>query len=834
MKSIYIGIDLGTTNSAISTYDGVNTTIRKSPEQNDVTPSAIYMDKRGNKYLGQRAIEMVARSPEDVATLFKRKMGTSTPIEFPSAGATWTPEQCSAELLKTLFGYLPEDLRQNPDTGTVITVPAAFNQMQKNATEQAAEAANLGSVALMQEPVAAVMSVMRVREGDGLFMIYDMGGGTLDIAIAQSLGGKIDLLSHGGIAMCGGRDFDRLIKDRVVRPWLHENYNLPDSIESYPDYQIMMRQVERSIESAKIELSAQESANITLSEAEANATDMGGEDIYINTPLQREVYNDLIADRVMESVKAAREAITEAGLKQEDLSQVVFVGGPTHYKPLRDKVAFELGLEANIDVNPMTAVAEGASIFAESIDWSTQNRSRKSSRGQMTSHAELGLSFKYESRVSGDQGRIVANVTNEDEGDFEFQVDSIDTGWTSGRMPLKPGSTVTVPLAQKGDNAFKVFVFDHSGNPMQIDQDKIIIKRSSASISAIPASNSIGIEVLEKLDGTSSNLAYLVKKGDSLPMTGEIKLKAAETLNASEAKSLNFKLWEGDIETPITDNRLIGTMKVWGDDFEVGCIRDGDDLLCEYEMLDSGAITLSVSVPSIGATFKSDHNFYSPQDGYTDYSTAKEMVTMEISALRERIKEIRAKNISDAELDSAWGKLDAAESRIAEVADSESIQEAMDKVYEVKRSLWNVRKTHLQDIRQLELDHTLSIFNEQVKEVASPSDTRDFVNLSKTAQRSIDKKETDFERQHDEMRGLIFHALWQQDGYVVEMFRGMASMPHLFIDQGRFEELVQKGLEHLRSGNIDELRQIVYQLHGIRMAHVGDDEIISAVNIRRG
>ncbi|TKF98226.1 Hsp70 family protein, partial [Vibrio sp. F13] len=120
----FVGIDLGTTNSAIASFDGQKTKIWKSPEQNDITPSAIYLDRRGNKLVGQRAYEQAARSPSNSAVLFKRLMGTSTPIEFKAVHEVKTPEQCSAEVLKTLYGYLNEELRLDPETGVVITVPA--------------------------------------------------------------------------------------------------------------------------------------------------------------------------------------------------------------------------------------------------------------------------------------------------------------------------------------------------------------------------------------------------------------------------------------------------------------------------------------------------------------------------------------------------------------------------------------------------------------------------------------------------------------------------------------------------------------------------------------
>lgn len=233
----YVGIDLGTTNSAICSYDGENVRLYKSPEQFDVTPSAIYFDRRGNKYVGTRAYDNAARNPDNVAKLFKRHMGTSTRIILPTVGIDMSPEECSTEVLRVLYSYLPEDIRNDEETGAVITVPAAFNQMQKDATMAAAQAAGIGRVALMQEPVAAVMSVMRQRNSDGIFVVFDLGGGTLDIAIAESTSGRVSLLAHGGIAMCGGRDFDRMLFDNIVKPWLLESFDLPENLNEFSQFQ---------------------------------------------------------------------------------------------------------------------------------------------------------------------------------------------------------------------------------------------------------------------------------------------------------------------------------------------------------------------------------------------------------------------------------------------------------------------------------------------------------------------------------------------------------------------------------------------------------------------
>lgn len=685
----YVGIDLGTTNSAICSYDGDETRIWKSPEQNDVTPSAIYIDRRGNKYVGKRAYDSAPHSPDNAATLFKRSMGTSTPIKLSAVDVTMTPEECSSEVLRVLYGYLPEEFRNDADVGTVITVPAAFNQMQKNATMQAADLAGIGRIALMQEPVAAVMSVMKARSADGIFVVYDLGGGTLDIALAESLSGRINLLAHGGIAMSGGRDFDRLLVDNVIKPWLFENFDLPEDLSANPSYKSLLRLATWAAERGKIELSSQEEATISLSETEARVRDEAGQEVYVDIPVARSILDDLIEERVRESIEAARETLAKAGLTPHDVERVVFIGGPTNYKPLRDKVSFELGVPASTEVNPMSAVAEGAALFAESIDWRSENRGRKSNRGKLASTGALDLSFNYTARTPDTRAKIVAQVGGEVMPGAEFQVDSLDTGWTSGRILLRTGAAVDVSLSMNGENSFKVFLFDAVGGPLTLAENKIVITRTAATVDAIPASHSIGIEVLEKLGG-SPTIEWLVRGGDQLPKKGTRVFKAGESLKAGSASSLNFKVMEGESDEP-SDNRFIGLLKITGNDFDDGVIPAGGDLQCDFEMLDSGTIELVVSVPSIGGTFHSGRNFYSRQEGQLDFSKESARVSEEGERTLQRLEEFDGV-VDDPKLEQARTKLRGSSQLDPDEPDTERAQEAMEGVHQARRLLAQVRR----------------------------------------------------------------------------------------------------------------------------------------------
>ncbi len=790
----FVGMDLGTTNSAICSYDGSETRIWKSPEQNDVTPSALYFDRRGNKYVGQRAYDAAPRSPDNCATLFKRFMGTSTPIELSAVNRTMTPEECSAEVLKELFGYLPEEIRNDSDIGTVITVPAAFNQMQKEATMEAATLAGIGKVALMQEPVAAVMSAMRARNTDGIFLIYDLGGGTLDIAIAESIGGRVNLLEHGGIAMCGGRDFDRALVDNVVRPWLFENFDLPDDLSVNPTFKSLVRLATWATERAKIELPAREEVVINLSEIEVRTQDLNDDEIYLDIPLQRDTYDDLIAEHINDTINCARETLSKAGLTSHDLERLVWVGGPTHYKPLRDKVAFELGIPGNMDVDPMTAVAEGASLFAESIDWNSQNRSRKDSRGQISSE---DIIFNYIARTPTGTAKIAVQIKGEVVPGSEFQINSADTGWTSGRLPLEDGTTIDATLTEDGDNTFNVLVFDSIGRPIVLEEDTIIITRTAAVVDGIPASHSVAVAVLERPGARQETLKYLVESGDPLPKKDTVTFRAAESLEAGAFHSLNFQLWQGEIETPIDDNLFIGVMKIRGSDFDYGVIPVGADLVCDYEIQDSGLIKLEVSVPDIGSTF-SNINFYSPQEGQIDYTSASVQVAEDAEQTMNRIDAIN-EVVPDPRLEEMRRRLESATALSPEEADAERVKEADQKVQDAKVLLAQVRKQHLKEIRQIELSGVVSFFDDYARQYARPLEISAFHNLTETAQQSIDNNDKAFENHLVELRGRNFDILWRQDWFVIERFKQIVRSPHLFVDKHQFEELSNIGMQLIRS-----------------------------------
>lgn len=806
----YIGIDLGTTNSAISVFDGQKTRIWKNKQnQGDVTPSAIYVDKRGKRFYGAKAYNMAAMDPDGAAVLFKRFMGTKTMISM--AGQSYTPQECSAEILRELFRNLPEETKDSTDNGVVITVPAAFNQMQNAATVEAAKMAHLGDhVTLVQEPVAAVMSVMQANPKNGRFLIYDLGGGTLDIAIADSMDKKVNLLAHGGIAMCGGRDFDRIILHNKIIPWIDAHYHLPDRWDIDPQYKKALRIAEREGELAKIILSSEENTLITI---DPDMEDLDGQDMYMEIPLNRDELNLYMEDHIMESVRAAQDTIHKAGLRGDDFDRIVFVGGPTNYKPLRDKVSSELGIPYSIEVNPMTAVAEGASIFAESIDWSKDVHERKLERGVIKSQKEIGLSFRYMARTAEPQARIIARIDRAVTG-YTFRIASVDTGWDSGTVPLADRASLGIPLMNKGENQFVITVYDVYGREISLDDREVNITYMTATIGSILASHSVGVEIQDAAGNGNTELEYLIKEGYKLPVNGEKIFRAGTAVHAGSEETLNFKLWEGDIDYPVEDNLFIGCMTICGKDFDFGTIHAGDPLVCRYIITEAGSIELHIFVSSIDENF-SQKNFYSRTQGEKDWNNSVEEIVSEAQKVKQRLGEL-IKDIGEedqAQILEASEKATDISTMTQERSDPEKVKAASEDLIRIKKIINIVQGKNKYNIRQGEVRKARALYNElhQKQELLPVLGTlTESMNL---LEHSLEKTDQQFDQALNAFYMDYIFVLRQSMSFQVSWFHYLSNQTYAARYRIAANQLIQEGNKIIQQhGHENELDQVNVRL----------------------
>lgn len=801
----FVGIDLGTTNSVICTFDGKETQVWKSPEMNDVTPSVIYVDKRGNRFYGRRAYDMAPINEKNAASLFKRYLGTNK--TFTLQGQEMTPEECSAEILKVLFGYLPPEISSDPETATVITVPAAFNQMKKDATLEAARIAGIERVALMQEPVAAVMSVMKASPEEKTFLIYDLGGGTFDVSVAESIGYRVNLLAQGGREMCGGRDWDRMIFQQVAMPWIQEHFHLPPNWQNDSEWKTLSKLTLYACEQAKIELSSLEQTEIRMDEIRVNKQDLDGKEIYLDIPLTRNIMNQIIAETIQDTVDVARQTLEKIGLNTNDVNQIIFIGGPTKYPPLREQVSEALGLRCDILVDQMTAVAEGASIFAESVDWGDVRHQRKKTRDEIA--ATQNVSIRYEKRTSSQTAKIAFVAGNP--VNLTVEVLSVETGWSSGRNHLEKSIIISVPLTMPGDNLFNVQIWDDAGHRVNTDADSLIITRTMAVIGAIPASSPIAVKVLDRVGGKAVPV-YLVEENDSLPKKGQVSFVAGQTLYAGSESALVFTLWEGGIKDPIEDNRYIGTYRISGKSLPEGTVPIGSEIICDYEMSDAGTLRLGVSIPCIGINLY-QANFYSRQEGQTALDDHPRLL-QDISTLEKRIALIQGRLPDSSEFSALRKKIASIRDLAEHGNDSEDLLKANNDLLECLRITARLRLAHRRDIRLLDLDQVTEKFN-HFKSSATEAEIASFNIAREAAIRAIDRDSGDFEANMEELEIRANSLLWRQDDVIeINLMRRLAH-PDNYTDRAKFDQLRAAGMTAQRMKNYREMRRILGELFSI-------------------
>ena len=344
-----IGIDLGTTNSCVAVMEGGEPVVIANSEGARTTPSVVGFTKTGDRLVGQVAKRQAITNPDNTVSSIKRQMGTDHKVTLN--GKEYTPQQVSAMILQKLKAdaeaYLGETV-----TEAVITVPAYFNDSQRQATKDAGTIAGLNVRRIINEPTAAALAYGVDKEDDQKVMVYDLGGGTFDVSIIEMGDGVTEVLATNGDTHLGGDDFDQRIID-----WMADAFQTENGIDLRKDKMAAQR-LKEAAEKAKIELSSAMSSQINLPFITADATGPK----HLDMTLTRAKFNELTADLVDRTMGPVRKALQDAGLRPSDLKKVLMVGGSTRIPAVYDAVKKELNCEPFKGINPDECVAVGAAI----------------------------------------------------------------------------------------------------------------------------------------------------------------------------------------------------------------------------------------------------------------------------------------------------------------------------------------------------------------------------------------------------------------------------------------------------------------------------------------
>ena len=366
-----IGIDLGTTNSCVAVLEGGEPTVITNPEGGRTTPSVVGFTKDGDRLIGQAAKRQAVTNPENTIFSIKRFMGrmhdevgtelTEVPykVEKNSNGACvvnagdneYTPPEISAMILQKLKQQAEEYLGTKV-SDAVITVPAYFNDSQRQATKDAGKIAGLNVRRIINEPTAASLAYGLDKKKDEKIAVFDLGGGTFDISILELGDGVFEVKSSNGDGHLGGDDFDQKVID-----WIADEFNKSDGIDLRKDAMALQR-LKEAAETAKKELSSSKQTDINLPFVTADASGPK----HLNLTLSRAKFEDLVNDLVERTIQPCMQAIKDAGVSKSEIDEVILVGGSTRIPKIQEKVKEIFGKEPNKSVNPDEVVALGAAI----------------------------------------------------------------------------------------------------------------------------------------------------------------------------------------------------------------------------------------------------------------------------------------------------------------------------------------------------------------------------------------------------------------------------------------------------------------------------------------
>ena len=533
-QKIDYGIDLGTTNSAIARINAGDAIIIKSDDnQMDTTPSCVYFNKKKTMFVGQNAknaVESEATSafrsrhqaPSNGYQEFKRTMGADHTYESTYMERTFTSEELSAEVLKKLRGYIhDEDV-----VSVIITVPAMFKQNQIDATQRAAELAGFKYCELLQEPIAASIAYgVKANASSGHWLVFDFGGGTFDAALMHVDDGIMKVVDTEGDNHLGGKNIDAAIVDQIFIPAISKQYTIDGVLNDELNKKLLQDALKRYAEQAKIALSSKSAWDYFFEDF--GYDDDGGE-MQLDLAISLEQYEKVCGPLFQKAIDICKQLLERNNLSGSDLSSIVLVGGPTFSQTLRRLLKEQISSRLDATVDPMTAVAKGAALFASTKNIPRDLQKRDTSKVQLTlKYPETTVETHENLGIRIDRNKSTTNLPSS----FSIEVIRADRGWSSGKLEMDGDSEIIEVVLNDGKaNLFDIKLFGSDGSIIPCEPSSItIIHGLKIANPTLPYS--IGLELYSTLENKQGVYAFKgLEKNKTIPAKGKGSYKTAKDI----------------------------------------------------------------------------------------------------------------------------------------------------------------------------------------------------------------------------------------------------------------------------------------------------------------
>lgn len=547
------GIDLGTTNSAISRIENGEAIIKKTDTLKDTMPSCVFINKKQAIQVGDSAYNALKRDKlgamknwtEETNTYveFKRTMGTDKKYFSSHLAKDLSSEELSSEVLKTLKSYIKDE----NVNAVVITVPAAFGNNQKEATREAAKLAGFNHVELLQEPVAAAMAYgLDSKKKDGFWLVFDFGGGTFDAALLRVEDGIMIVKDTEGDNYLGGKNLDLAIVDEIILPYIQQNYAIDSILNDDKKKQILRNAMKFYAEEAKIKLSFNDSNNILSDLGDIQGEDDNGEEFELDITVTQSDMERALGPIFQKAIDICKSLLQRNNLKGSSLDSLILVGGPTFSPVVRKMLELQI-CKPDTSVDPMTVVSKGAALYASTISISEEikEQTRDKSKiqieiGHEASTVELEEFVTLRILTDKTEGRIPEKVFAE--------ITRSDKAWSSGKIEINAiGEVIETRLIEGKTNGFKVSLFDEKGNVLESEPKEFTVIQGSKIGNATLAYN-VGIEIKRRDSGKIVfETVPGLEKNKSLPAIGtRNSLKTQKQIRAGmDADKIRIPVYEG-------------------------------------------------------------------------------------------------------------------------------------------------------------------------------------------------------------------------------------------------------------------------------------------------
>ena len=632
---LFVGIDLGTTNSAAAVFDGEHVSVVRNAQGASVTPSVVRIDKQGRVTVGTRARRFIEQDPANTAAEFKRLMGTDEQIEFPAAAVKKKPQELSAEVLKALRQDIADQLGASIERA-VISVPALFELPQSSATSDAARLAGFQRVELLQEPIASALAAgwRAEQDGAGTWLVFDFGGGTFDASLLETRDGLLRVVGHDGDNFLGGRDFDWRITEHLA-----SMLSVVPSRKN-PEHASALRALRLVAEDAKIELSRSDRAQVTL----AQPLSIDGQDVDVDLELTRGTVEGLCAPLVDRALDVCVRLLTANGLGPGRLARIVLVGGPTVMPLVRARVAARLEAPIAEGHDPMTLVAQGAALYAATAGLDGRAPAQAFAPGR-----QVWLQYPA---VSSDLTPHVVGKFVGDNPPAKVKLVRNDGAWSSADATVGEDGTwlTSVTLLPRRACTFTIEAKTMGGDNIAVSPPSLTIVQG-LTIGDPPLSRTLGVAL------ANGHVQTYLERGAPLPARRTFTHHTVETVAKGSSESvLRIPIVQGELEAANLC-RLVGTLDIGGDVVK-DTVPTGSAVEVTIELDRGGRLSARALVPVIGQVFEQVAHLLVPD-------AAPEALDSAIRDLRRQLMDLRTDAFRHG-LGQVIEKLDRLEARLSE------------------------------------------------------------------------------------------------------------------------------------------------------------------------